>query len=227
MTETPWLIDETQPIQAEDESLLARQLRPRRGTRQAEHNLALSLHEVVIHDNRKWFGEADIRLDMLVTTGRPVGDKDPSFFVPQTYSFPRVKDGEALPIGSGGLIGFYGVPAHFLDVSIIVSRDKQDVESLAALLKDTTDSDVTDAIGTVAGLAGAPHIAAVKAALDAALVLSNAAYRLLRALTGSTIGLYRNSHLQHRDGFGIGRHPEESSYRRKDLSFHYAISLEG
>lgn len=223
---TDWLIDETLPIEAEDEAQLARQLGPRRGARKAEPNLALSLHDVVIHDNRKWFGEADIRLDMLVTTGRRVGEKDPSFFVPQTFPFPRVKDGEGLPIGPGGLIGFYGAPAHFLDLSIIVSRDRRDVDTLAGLLKDTTDSEVTDALGTVAGLVGAPHIAAVKAALDAAMVLSNAAYRLLRALTGSTIGLYRNSHLQHRDGFGIGRHPEEGSYRRKDLSFHYAISLE-
>lgn len=227
MTESAWLIDETRPIGTDDEPILARQVSPRRSGHRPTHNLALSLHDVVIHDNRKWFGEADIRLDMLVTTGRRVGEKDPSFFVPQTITFPRVKDGEALPIGSGGMIGFYGVPAHFLDLSIVVSRDKKDVDSLAALLKDTKDGEVTDAIGTFAELVASPQVAAVKAALDAAMILSNAAYRLLRTLTGTTIGLYRNSHLQHRDGFGIGRHPEQGSYRRKDLSFHYAISVEG
>jgi hypothetical protein len=227
MSDDAWLIDETRPLDAAGEAVLARSLGQRRGAQVPDYNLALSLFDVVIHDTQKWFGAADIRLDMLVTTGRRQGEDDPSFFVPRTYTFPAVRDGDTLPIGSGGLIGFYGVPAYFLDVSIIVSRDRSDVDTLAAVLKETRDGEVTDAIGNLGEVIVAPHVAAIKTALDAALALSNAACRLLRAVTGSSIGLYRNAHLQHRDGFGIGRHPEDGSYRRRDLSFRYEISLEG
>ena len=229
MAEEHWLLDETRPIEAPDESRLTREFRRsrRRGAAPAPTpNLVLSLHDVVIHDTKKWFGDADIRLDMLVATGRRLTEEDPSFFVPKTETFPGVRDGDALPIGDGGLIGFYGVPAHFLDLSIIVSRDTKDVDTLAALLQNSKDAEVTNAIGKVTELIAAPHVAAVKAAWEAASTLGNVAYKLLRALTGSTIGLYRNSHLQYRDGFGIGRHPEEGTFRRNDLSFRYEITLE-
>jgi hypothetical protein len=201
-------------------------MRTRRGQGEKQPKLALTLHDVVIHNNRKWFGGADIRIDMIVTTGRLLDEADPSFFVPSTYAFPSVRDGEALPIGSGGLPGFIAVPAHFLDLSIIVSRDRHDVDELATLLRDSTDSDVTGAMGKIAELVAAPHVAAVKTAIDAAAVLSNATYRVLRSLTGSTIGLYRNLHLQHRDGFGVGRHPETGTFRCRDLTFRYEITPE-
>lgn len=226
MTDSPWLLDESRHFEAEDETLLSRAMRTRRGAGGKETKLALTVHDVVIHDTHKWFGGADIRIDMIVTTGRALDEADPGFFVPSTYPFPGVRDGEALPIGSGGLPGFIAVPAHFLDLSIIVSRDRHDVDELATLLRDCTDSDVTGAMAKVAELVAAPHVAAVKTAVEAAAVLSNAAYRVLRALTGSTIGLYRNLHLQHRDGFGVGRHPETGTFRCRDLTFRYEITRE-
>jgi len=221
-----WLIDETRPLGPDDRSRLDREFRTRQGFHHPQPDLALSLHDVVIHDNRKWFGDADIRLDMLVTTGRAIGEDDPSFFVPNTFPFHGVRDGDTLPIGPGGLIGFYGQPAHFLDVSILVSRDRHDVDPLPILLKDAGSGEITDAIGKLTELVAAPQVAAVETAVSAAVALSSATYRLLDALTGATIGLYRNAHLRYRDGFGIGRHPDEGSYRKKDLSFYYEIALE-
>lgn len=226
MTDSPWLLDESRQITVDDEMQLLRAMRTRRGKREKQPKLALTLHDVVIHNNRKWFGGADIRIDMIVTTGRRLDEADPSFFMPSTHAFPAVRDGEALPIGSGGLLGFIAVPAHFLDLSIIVSRDRRDVDELASLLRDSTDSDITDAMGKIAELTATPHVAAVKTAIEAAAILSNAAYRILRSLTGSTIGLYRNLHLQHRDGFGVGRHPETGTLRCRDLTFRYEITAE-
>ena len=72
----------------------------------------------------------------------------------------------------------------------------------------------------------APQVAAVTAAIGAAGVLGDFAYRLLRAATGNTIGLYRNSHLQYRDGFGVGPHPNQGTFRVNDLSFRYEIARE-
>ena len=52
--------------------------------------LAVSLHDIVIHNNKKWFGEADIRLDALVITGYGTQDDPRSFYMPKTASFARV-----------------------------------------------------------------------------------------------------------------------------------------
>lgn len=111
---------------------------------------------------------------------------------------------------------------------MLVSRDQKDSADLATLLKSSLQSDeMRGAVGGLLGLAvAAPQVVAVTAAIGAAGVLGDFAYRLLRAATGNTIGLYRNSHLQHRDGFGIGPHPGQGRFRVNDLSFRYEISLE-
>ena len=230
---SPWLIDETRPLTDTQIDQLDRELADSQpGTRGVagpdNPTLAVSLHDVVIHDTRKWFGEADIRLDALVVSGYGKNDDPTSFYMPKTASFARIRDEDALQLGPGGLLVFHGRAAHFLDLFILVSRDRQDSADLATLLKTSLQSD--EMRGAAAGLLGlaiaAPHVAAVTAAIGAAGVLGDFAYRLLRAVTGNTIGLYRNSHLQHRDGFGVGRHPEQGRFRVNDLSFRYQISPE-
>jgi hypothetical protein len=192
--------------------------------------LAMSLHDVIVHDTRKWFGEADIRIDALVVTG--YGDEaDPqSFYMSKTQTFPRVRDGDHLPIGDGGLLLFYGPASHFVVPMVLVSRDRRDSEALSALLASRLGStEVKGAVAALVGLAvAAPPVAAVTAAMSAAAVLGDFVYRLLSEVTGATIGLYRNSHLQYRDGFGIGRHPPPPPdlFRVNDLSFRYEIALE-
>lgn len=228
-----WLIDETRPLTDTQIDQLDRKLvdsQPgSRGAGGSENpTLAVSLHDVVVHDTRKWFGEADIRLDALVVTGYGK-DSDPgSFYMPKTTSFARIRNEDALQLGPEGLLVFHGRASHFLDLFVLVSRDRQDSADLATLLKSSLQSD--ELRGAVAGLVGlavaAPQVAAVTAAIGAAGVLGDFAYRLLRAATGNTIGLYRNSHLQHRDGFGIGPHPGQGRFRVNDLSFRYEISLE-
>jgi hypothetical protein len=231
---SPWLIDETRPLTGADREDLDRELADGGvGTRsvQSRPTLAISLHDVVIHDTKKWFGEAEIRIDALVVTGYGQANDPQSFYMPKTQSFSRVRDGDRLPIGDGGLLVFHGVASHFVDLLIMVSRDRKDSDDLASLLASRIQApEVQSAVGALVGLAvSAPAVAAVTAALGASAVLGEFAYRILRATTGATIGLYRNSHLQYRDGFGVGGHPPppRRTYTANDLSFRYEIALEG
>jgi hypothetical protein len=224
---SPWLIDKTRVITDEALEELDRELvgfAP--GTRSAHEVPTLA----TIHDNKKWFGEADIRLDALVVTGYGQNEDPQSFYMPKTSSFGRVADGDRLPLGEGGLLIFHGAVLHFIDLFLLVSRDRKDTADLATLLAGGLRSDeIKGATGALLGMAvAAPQVATVTAAMGAATVLGEFAYRLLRAATGSTIGLYRNSHLQFRDGFGVGPHPSppQRIYRVKDLSFRYEITLE-
>lgn len=237
LDDNTWLIEEGAPIDRRAEAEIARNLpRPgglgvHRGGAAAEAPwLAIRLNDIVIHDNKKWFGEAEIRIDALVVHGHGGSGGDPAgFYQPHTFRFGRVRDGDRLPI-DGGLLLFYGRPLHFLDVAITVSRDRRDSDTLAELLaKRAASQPVQASMTTLMGLAVAvPTAMAVTAAVGAAAVLVDASYALLRAATGTTIGLYRAAWLQHRDGFGIGRHPDApgGAFRVKDLSFWYEIVLD-
>jgi hypothetical protein len=58
-------------------------------------------------------------------------------------------------------------------------------------------------------------------------MLGDLAFKVVAQATSNSIGLYRGSWLQIRDGFGIGRHPEgQDAFRVKDMSFWYQILLE-
>jgi hypothetical protein len=227
---SPWLLEEGAPLEPEAEGRLAQQLRPVRGgiDRLTAPPLAMAIHDVVIHDNKKWFGGADLRIDALVVQGHG-STKDPrSFYMPQTFRFPGVRDGEQLPTGEGGLLVFYGRPAYFLDLFITVSRDRKGSDDLASVLTTHAQpGDVQDAIGNLVSLVARPEVAALKLALGAAVRLGELAYEVLRAVTGATVGLLHTSWLEHRDRFGVGRHPESGSYRLRDLSFWYEIVVEG
>jgi hypothetical protein len=224
-----WLLEETNQIEDEEAGALDRQLR--RGSDIVQHlaapPLAITLHDIVIHDTKKWFGGADIRLDALVVNGHGTIDDPESFYSPQTFRFPGVRDEEQLPTGESGLLAFLGRPSYFLDLFITASRDRKDSDDLSKVLhEELATNQVQEAFGTLAGLVAAPHVAAVNAALGAASRLGEFAYQLLRQLTGSTIGLLHTSWLEHKTAFGIGRHPDSGSYRLKDLSFWYEISAE-
>jgi hypothetical protein len=189
--------------------------------------LAVSLRDLTIHNNRKWFGEADVRLDALVVHGHGALGEPDSFYTPQTFRFARVADEDPLPIGESGLLFFYGRPLYFLDLFLTASRSREDSDDLSSYLQQGLgDPSLKDAFGDLASLVVAPHVAAVTAAVQAAARLGEFAYQILRRVTGSTVGLFHTSWLEHRDGFGLGRHPEQGAFRVKDLSFAYEITVE-
>jgi hypothetical protein len=230
LDDTPWLLEDAHPLDLATKVRLEHDLGPagRRGLRILDApQLAVSLDRLVIHDNRKWFGEADIRLDAFVVHGHGAEHDPESFYTPQTFRFSRVRDDDELPMGESGLLLFYGRPLYFLDFFLTVSRDRKDTDDLSAILSGQLGDDrVADAIGQLAGLVVAPDVVAVLAALGAAARLGEFVYQILRGLTGATVGLFHTSWLEHRDRFGIGRHPESGAYRVKDLSFSYQIVAE-
>jgi len=229
-----WLIDQRSALTDSELDLLDRELADSgpdsRGANRGVTTLAVLIHDVVIHDNRKWFGEADVRLDALVITGTGDADDPTSFYRPRTASFARIKDADSLQIGPGGLLAFHGEAEHFLNIHILVSRDTKDSSDLATILGDAAQSaELTGSVGTLLGLAvAAPQLATVTAAITAAGALGEVAYRLLSRATGKTIGVYRNSHLEVRGDFEAGHYPgpPPQTFRKNDMSFRYEIVSE-
>ncbi len=235
MAQQQWLIDESafaDPNSIEQQVEQDLELKPvtRGGLESTQElpNLAIRMQDIMIWDTKKWFGDAEIRLDALVVHGNAVADNPHSIYMPQTFRFPAVKDKDRLPTGEKGLLIFYGQPQYFLDVFILVSRNRQDTEDLAALLSEQLNSSqIKESLTALLGLAVvAPQTAAIASAIGSASILGNFAYQVLSRVTGNTIGLYRNSWLQHTDNFGIGRHPAQGSHKVKDLSFFYEIVQE-
>ena len=236
MTQQQWLINEAvvpdstylKDIEEEFIPEVSRSLRESTTTQPQAVNLAVRLQDIIIWDTKKWFGDAQMRLDALVVHGKATESDSLNFYMPQTFRFPGIKDRDRLPTGENGLLIFYGEAIHFLDIFITVSRDKKDSDDLATLLAKQLESpEIQGALGTILGFtAVAPQAATFATALGAASVLGNFAYKILGKVTGDTVGLYRTSWLQYRDKFGIGRHPQTGSHKVKDISFWYEIIQE-
>ena len=132
MTEEQWLIDEAvvpnttylQEIEEEFTPEISRSVREST-TQPQPVNLAVRLQDIMVWDTKKWFGDAQMRLDALVVHGKVTESDSPSFYMPQTFRFPGIKGRDRLPTGENGLLIFYGQAIHFLDVFITVSRIKK------------------------------------------------------------------------------------------------------
>lgn len=223
-----WLLDQTPMLTPEEvqASFPPVETRLRASSRA---NLGILLNDVVVHDTKKLFGGADIRLDAIVVHGGQAdGSQVGDFYQPTTFHFSDVRDGDRLSIEQPGLLVFYGRPRHFLDIYFMMSRDRKDSEDLGNLLATRMNSpEIEEAAGGLLGLAvAAPTASAVIAAAGAAAVLGNFAAQLLQEVTGNSIGVYRTAYLQYQHRFGLGRHPAAESYRVQDLSFWYEITAD-
>lgn len=229
-----WLISEQAPPTKSDLEQTAREAEslfsdePTRGA--ALPRLSVKVRDVVCRDVQKWFGGADIRLDALVVHGNGQPADAESVYAPGTFRFPDIHENQRFPIDREfGLLAFDGKPAYFLDVFVIASRDRKDSDDLASLLRDRLASDeLKGATATLLALAIAvPTAAAVAAAIGAAAILGDAAYQVVKSVSPKTIGMYRGSFLQFRDGFGIGRHPTSEGERfvHGDLEFWFETVL--
>jgi hypothetical protein len=213
-----WLLDETQPLSVDEAWEATRQ---GMGFQDAEHSpLAVVLRDMTIHDTRKWFGRADVRLDALFVTAA----SEDQIYAPGTWQFPGIRDHDDLPIGDNGLLLYLGRPRYFLDMSIVASGGEKGKPALGEVLADNADH-LGDLLGNVTHLtAAAPQAAAVTGAAAAASKLGAAALRLLQELTGNSIGLYRVTWFENRDRFGLGQHPRDTDrFHHQDLEFHYEI----
>src|SRR4051812_3231615 len=102
---SPWLIDEVRPIGPGDEEAIRGSLGAplERGAEAAEDgaNIAVGLQAPAICDNRKGFGGAGIGAAAPVVSGRVAAAAPVAFYMPQTFRFDRVRDGDRLPTGEG------------------------------------------------------------------------------------------------------------------------------
>lgn len=231
MSSSPWLIQETKPLDDMTLAAVDRDSHPdtafaTRG--RSARPLAITLHDVVIHDVRKWFGGADIRIDALVVHG-PAPGNETSIYQPHTFRFTGVRDGEKLAIDTGGLLIFLGRAAGFVDISIVISRDRRDSDTLDSLLAGVTRSDplvhAAESIGAFALSGGAAAL--IGPAITAAGVLGELVYKMIKDISGDALGLYRGSWLQARDRLGVGPHPgDRPCFEIQDISFRYEIAVE-
>ena len=219
---TDWLIDETRSLSTvEAKDLAARDLGFEDG--QAREPIAISLHDVTIHNTRVWFNRpAEVRIDALIVSPAAEGQ----IYYPATFDFAGVRNGQPLPIDANGVALYLGRPQYLLDVSLIASQggSKNGANKLLELLAENADN-LGNLLGDVTTLAvGAPQVAAATGAATAAAKLSAAALRLLDEWTGRSIGLYRVTWWEHRDGFGVCPHPENGGrFRQGDFEFRYEI----
>jgi len=242
-----WLIADEVDQRAIERSVLAAQARSVRGEPDADDldvppdpaglegqgqgrapGVAVRLHDLVVHNNRKWLdflGGADARVDVVVVQGNVLDGDATACYSPATFRYQGIGDGTRLPTDDRGLLAYFGWPRHFLDLSVIVSRDRRDSDDLATLLTTkAADPEMQAAVTALTGLALAnPPAAAVGAALGGAAAIGGLAYQLVRSVSDRTIGLYRGNRLAYPDRFGLGRNPTDGTYRERDLSFWYEV----
>lgn len=218
---TQWLKEEGSFAVAE----ASHSSRQRSGTQVAtlEHNLAIFVQPLKVLDTHKWFGDAELRLDALVVHG---GTDD--VYRPQTLRFPRVKNGDNLTGSERGLLIYLGKPKHFISISIMLARDTKDSDDLAQLIHTSVATDeVNSATSALAALAlpGAPT-ATVQAGLSAAIALGDVAYKVVRNVSPTCLGLYRANWLAQKDRFGVGRHPRTGTHRVADFEIGCQVELD-
>jgi hypothetical protein len=215
-----WLVDESETLTSA-QALEATQ-RELGFDRSTEAAINVALFDVTIHDTRKWFGRAEVRIDALVVTPAPAEDQ---LYQANTFTFSGVRDGQVLPIDRIAGMGVYtGWPQYLLDIALIASRGGPDQKSLGELLADSADQ-LGSLLGNVTKLTvAAPHAAAITGAAAATARLAGTVLRLLAQETGKSIGLYRATWYEHRDHFGLGSHPPDGGlFREQDFAFRYDV----
>jgi len=219
-----WEMDEIGNLDPSDGELLDEVRWASVRSKGAARRIGLRITNVLIHDNRRLFGESSVRMDALVVHGSKNGSSAPDFYSPVTFRFDRVADGDHLPIGDHGLLVYLGKPRYFLDFFLTVSRERDASPGLHDLLTGLSSPDIADPEAQLLSLAtGIPDPDLLAGAMKGALLIGDAALMALRKATSGTIGLYRDSWLQKRDNWGIGRHPQEGEIRHKGLSFSFEI----
>ena len=221
-----WLLDETKPVDVANlERAIANQPTMRGGKR-IPPALAVRMNDLIIHDTKKWFGSAEIRVDTLLIHDK--NSESDKFYEANTFRFPGIKDNERLPIFDPGQKIFYGHPSSFLNVSILISRDTKDSDELISIIDSSmTNKNWQNAAVPILALSGMlPQAAAIKAAAEGVKIFVDLAYKALKNITGNTIGVYTTTYLGAKDQFGLGRHPGTGSLRVQDFSFWYEIVLD-
>src|SRR5687768_1614740 len=110
-----WLIEEGEADTTERKRASAVARAGGESSFELAHDVAIYLRPLVVRNTRKWFGDAELRLDMLVVHGGAADEQD--LYQAKTLRFPRVADGDDLSQADPGILVYYGRPQHFLALS--------------------------------------------------------------------------------------------------------------
>jgi hypothetical protein len=189
----------------------------------ATRTVAIRITDLVVHDTRTWFGDADLRLDTLVITRLPKGSRP---YRAETSRFKDVQDGKPLPLRNA--LVYHGDVRDFVDLRVWVSRDRDGSKPLTELLDEQANSaEFTTAATSLLVASGAtPSASTLVAAVGATATLTTIAWRVLSEALPKSIGLYQTSLLAgEREGFGQGRHPRQGMFPAQGFSFAYEVVL--
>jgi hypothetical protein len=198
-----WLQQDEMPF---EEELLVRAAS--RGAR-ARATFTLLLRSIRVLNNKALFGSADVIIYAIVLDGYPDMKSGKAFWA-QQFAFPGVNDGSTLKAidPDHGVAIYHGRPADFLNMYLLVVRDKQTTRDLAAVLSDNL---VAEGLGTLAGAAistyaGLPPGITVPVVRELAKKAVETTLDFFAEQKNPVIGVYYASLLA-RQNFGKGLHP--------------------
>jgi hypothetical protein len=179
-----------------------------RGVR-AKDAYTVLLRSVRVVNNKSLFGTSDVIVYAVVFDGYPDMSSGRPFWA-QQFAFPDVKDGATLgAIDPGlGVAIYHGQPADFLNLYLLVVRDKQTTRELAKVLNNNL---VAEGLGTLAGAAistyaGLPPGVTAPMARDMVKKAIETTLDFLAKQKNPVIGVYYASLLAQQQ-FSDGLHP--------------------
>lgn len=186
---------------------------------------AVLLRSVRVVDNHKLFGPADLIVYAVVVDGFPDMESGEPFWS-QQLPFANVDDGASLDgiDSEAGLVIYSGKPADFLNLYLLVVRDKQTTRDLAQVLGDNL---AAEGVGTLAGaavstFAGLPPGVTVPMARELVTKAVEKTLDYFVKQKNPVIGVYYASLLAQKD-FGLGMHPK--NYPPEHLSCGRALQI--
>lgn len=198
-----WLRTEETPF--EEGPLIRGATRGARAT--VDHTVLLRSIRVI--DNKKLFGSADVIVYAVVLDGYPDMESGKPFWA-QQFAFPDVRDGATLDAIDPdlGIALYRGKPADFLNLYLMVVRDKQATRDLAKVLSENL---VAEGLGTIAGAAistyaGLPPGITAPMVRDLAKKAVETTLDFFAKQKNPVIGVYYASLLPGH-GYGSGLHP--------------------
>lgn len=183
------------------------------------------LRSVRVNNNKKLFGSSDVVVYAIVIDGYPDMQSGKPFWA-QQFAFPDVKDGATLAAIDPdlGVVVYQGRPADFLNVYLLVVRDKQSTRDLAKVLNENL---VAEGLGMVTGAAistyaGLPPGITVEMARDLIKKAVETTLDFFSKQKDPVIGVYYASLLA-QSSYGVGMHPVE--YPPKLISCGNALDI--
>jgi len=164
---------------------------------------SILLKKIVILNNRKLFGSADVVIFSVAANGIIDLKSGPPVWT-QELRFGNIRDGAILPIDpDAGVLLFRGRARAFLNLYLFVIRDMESARQFAGRLRD---SFLAEGIGAAVGAAAAGHGLSDQSIRDSTTKLVRGVLNQFTKLGDKALGAYYASFLRE-NNYGTGLHP--------------------